>query len=111
LLVLDLTQGDLVAFAFVTFMSFVPQLLVLLWGGLLADRLDEWRILVWTNLVLGLLAVLMTVLERTQLIELWHVYTASTLTAIVSAIGSPRPGTRSCGRSSTTSGSPMRTGC
>jgi MFS family permease len=56
-LVLDLSGTSGVALGITTGLQFLPYLLFSLWGGTLADRFSRRRMLVWTQSVMGLLAL------------------------------------------------------
>lgn len=73
-LVLDLTDNSGSALGIVTALQFLPVLLFGLYGGLLADRYDKRRLLVWAQATMGLLALVLGVLVATGVVDLWHVY-------------------------------------
>lgn len=54
----------------------IPVILFSVIGGVIADRFDRKRILIGTQLITGGLAVLLTVLTVSELIEVWHIYAA-----------------------------------
>ncbi|MBJ7597365.1 MFS transporter, partial [Candidatus Nephthysia bennettiae] len=72
-LVLHLS-GSGFALGVVTGLQFLPVLLAGPWGGLLADRVDKRRLLMWTQAGMGLLALLLGVLTVTGAVRLWEVY-------------------------------------
>ena len=56
-LVLDLSGTSGVALGITTGLQFLPYRLFSLWGGTLADRFDRRRLIIWTQSVMGLLAL------------------------------------------------------
>ena len=72
-LVLQITNSPL-AVGITTALQFLPMLLFGLWGGLIADRYPKRRLLLITQVVMGVLAVLLAVLTLTGLVQVWQVY-------------------------------------
>lgn len=67
----------------------LPMLLAGPWGGLLADRLDKRRLLLWTQSLSGGLALLLGVLTATGLVRLWMVLALALALGVVKALDSP----------------------
>ena len=85
----ELTDHDAVAVGITMSLQLGPQLLLVPWSGLIADRFDKRRLLLATNVTMALLGLglgLMTVLGVT---ELWHVYLFALALGITSAIDAP----------------------
>ena len=85
----ELTDQDAVAVGITMSLQLGPQLLLVPWSGLIADRFDKRRLLLATNVTMALLGLglgLMTVLGVT---ELWHVYLFALALGITSAIDAP----------------------
>src|SRR5512139_1895065 len=61
-LVLDLAHGSGTALGITTALQFLPMLLFGLWGGVVADRYSKRRLLVITQVAMGLLALILGVL-------------------------------------------------
>jgi MFS family permease len=76
LLVLELWDSAF-ALGAVNFANALPSLLVMVFGGVLADRADKRRILLWTQLVMCLLALGVGVLVLSDLIEFWMIILAT----------------------------------
>jgi MFS family permease len=87
-LVLQLTHSG-TALGIDTALQFLPILLLGAWGGLFADRFDNRRIELFTQLAYGTLAAVLWVLVFTGVVHVWMVYTLSFLTGIVTAIDMP----------------------
>lgn len=87
-LVLRLTSSG-VALGIDTGLTFLPMLLFGFWGGSLADLRDRRRLLLMTNAMLGVLALVLWVIVDTGVVRLWMVYALSFLSGTVSAIDTP----------------------
>ena len=72
-LVLSLTGQSGTALGITTALQFLPILLFTLWGGVLADRLPKRKVLVGTQLVMGVQALLLGILTVTATAQVWHV--------------------------------------
>ncbi len=70
-------------------MQFTPMLLFGLYGGLIVDRYSKRMLLMLTQGVVGLLAVLLAVLALTHTIEVWHVYAIAFVVGLVTVIDNP----------------------
>jgi MFS family permease len=85
----ELTDHDAVAVGITMSLQLGPQLLLVPWSGLIADRFDKRRLLIASNVVMAMLGLglgLMTVLGVT---ELWHVYLFALALGVTSAIDAP----------------------
>ncbi|TAM92986.1 MAG: MFS transporter [Jatrophihabitans sp.] len=87
-LVLELTNSG-TALGIVTALQFGPSLLLGLWGGVLADRLDKRKLLFATQGGLAVGAVVLGVLDLTNVVRFWHVLLLATLLGLVSAVDTP----------------------
>jgi len=87
-LVLELTNSG-TALGLVTALQFGPSLLLGLWGGVLADRLDKRKLLLVTQSGLALLALVLGVLDVAGVVQYWHVLALATLLGLTSAIDTP----------------------
>jgi MFS family permease len=88
-LVLQLSDDNGVALGLITALQFGPTLVLSLYGGVLADRYAKRRLLVATQALMGLLALLLGVLVATDAIALWHVFVLAAGLGSVSAIDAP----------------------
>ncbi|MEZ4521213.1 MAG: MFS transporter [Thermomicrobiales bacterium] len=64
--------GSAAAVGFVTLGFGIPMLFLSLVGGVVADRLSKRQILMATQSVVGLAALILSVLVLTDLIQIWH---------------------------------------
>jgi MFS family permease len=88
-LVLQLTHDDPVALGIATGLQFGPILLLSVWAGILADRYDKRKMLLWIQLVLGLSGVALGVLAWAGSAQIWHVYVACVVVGSAAALDGP----------------------
>lgn len=67
----------------------VPQILVSLFGGVLADRLDKRKVLMMTSLVTASLLLVLAVLDFTGVVAVWHVIVLAMLIGLTSGFDWP----------------------
>ncbi|MHA7304500.1 MFS transporter [Arthrobacter sp. TMN-49] len=87
-LVLELS-GSVTAVGITVFMQFIPSLLLMPLGGILADRYSKHLILIVCQGAAGLLATLMAVLALTGRLEVWHVYVIALALGLVVVADQP----------------------
>jgi MFS family permease len=87
-LVLELTNSG-TALGVVTALQFGPSLVLGLWGGVLADRLDKRKLLLATQTGLAVVALLLGLLDVAGMVQYWHVLVLATLLGLISAIDTP----------------------
>lgn len=88
LLVYDLT-GKATDVGITLLAQFLPMLLLGVWAGALADRVDKRRMAMITQSVMGVQAVVLGVLEIAGLAELWVVYLAALVLGVAGALDNP----------------------
>jgi MFS family permease len=88
-LVLQLSHGSGVALGLVTALQFAPTLLLSMYGGVIADRYAKRRVLVITQSLMGVLALVLGILVATDGVALWHVFVLAGGLGAVSAIDAP----------------------
>ena len=66
-----------------------PTILVNLFGGVLADRMDRRILLIVTSIVTGILIGLLAVLDATGSVEIWHVVAISAALGLVYGVDWP----------------------
>jgi MFS family permease len=88
-LVLELSHNSGVALGITTGLQFLPMLLFGLYGGVLADRYDKRRLLIWAQVSMGLLALVLGLLDLADVVRLWHVYALAFLLGLASVIDTP----------------------
>ncbi|HEY7047489.1 MAG TPA: MFS transporter [Jatrophihabitantaceae bacterium] len=87
-LVLNLTNSG-TALGFVTALQFGPSLMLGLWGGVLADRLDKRKLLLGTQSALALIALTLGLLDVGGVVQYWHVLVLAAALGMVSAVDTP----------------------
>lgn len=87
-LVLELT-GSGTLLGITAALQHLPTLLITPWAGLLADRVDKRRILLWTQSAAAVPAVVLGVLTSTGHITLWLVLTLALCLGVTEALDKP----------------------
>ena len=87
-LVLELT-GSGAWLGITAALQFLPIMLLAPWGGVLADRVDKRRLILWTQFGAGALALTLGVLVATGLVTLWMVCALALGLGIVTALDNP----------------------
>ena len=77
------------ALAFVNLAASIPILILTPLGGVAADRMDRRRILLITQSVLAVLAVVMGLLIQAGHLRLWHVWAIAVLLGVATAYDLP----------------------
>lgn len=85
----QLTAHDASAMGIVMALQFGPQILFVPWTGMLADRLPQRQMVMWTQAIMGTLALLLGVLTITGVVTLWEVYVFAFLFGTASAFDAP----------------------
>ena len=89
LVLTDLSNSSGVAVGVVTALQFAPALFLSPWAGVLADRLDNRRLLMVTQGAQGVLALALGGLVLSGRADLWHVYVLATLLGVATAFDGP----------------------
>lgn len=87
-LVLSLTNSPL-AVGITTALQFLPMLLLGMLGGLITDRYPKRTLLMITQTVMGLLAVLLAVLTLAGHVQVWHVYVIALGLGLATVVDNP----------------------
>ena len=87
-LVLDLTHSPL-ALGTVTMLQFLPISLLVLFGGVIADKVPKRRLLVLTQTAAMTQAFVLAFLTWSGLIALWQIYVLATMLGLTNAIDNP----------------------
>lgn len=85
----ELTDHSASALGIVTGLQFLPMLLLAPWTGAVADRYPKRVLLLLTQTVLGLSALIGGLLVVTGSAQLWHFYGLALLTGIATAFDNP----------------------
>jgi len=89
LVLTQLTRHNAAAVGTVMALQFGPQLLLLPWTGFAADHYNQRKLLMATQAVLGVLALMLGLLTVTGIVLLWHVYVFAFLSGCASAFDAP----------------------
>ncbi len=88
-LVLNLTHNSGTALGVVTTLQFTPTLLLGLWGGVVADRYDKRRLLLCTQILMALCALVLGLLEVGGVVAIWHVYLVAFVLGVITVVDNP----------------------
>nr|WP_243795485.1 MFS transporter [Saccharopolyspora gloriosae] len=88
-LVLELSGGSAGALGVAVALQFLPTLLLTLWAGTAADRFDKRRLLIGTQIALGVCGLLLGLLDVSGIVRLWHVYAFCAVLGAFAAIDAP----------------------
>src|SRR5271170_1435879 len=89
LVLTQLTNHDASAVGIVMGLQFVPQLLLLPWTGLAADRFNRRKLLMLTQATMGVLALILGILTISGYVRLWHVYVFAFVFGAAAAVDAP----------------------
>jgi len=89
LVLTQLTHHDASALGIVMGLQFAPMLLLLPWTGSAADRLNQRKLLMFTQATMGVLALILGALTIAGLVQLWHVYVLAFLSGCAAAFDAP----------------------
>lgn len=77
------------ALGIVNMLATLPLLLLGPWAGVLADRTDRRRLLIFTQTGAMILAFVLALLTGLQVIQLWHVYALALCLGVMTALDLP----------------------
>lgn len=89
LVLTQLTPHSAAAVGTVMALQFGPQMLLLPWTGYAADHYDQRKLLLMTQAVMGVLAVVLGVLTVTGIVQLWQVDVFAFLSGCAAAFDAP----------------------
>lgn len=81
--------GSASALGIVNFMQVLPLVPFALWGGTLADRIPKRTLILVTQTLMMVQAILLAVLTWTGKVEIWHVYLMSFMLGAAKAVDNP----------------------
>jgi len=84
-----LTNNSGTAAGITTGLQFLPIVFLGPFAGLLGDRVNKRKLLLCTQMAMGLCALLLGLLVVTHTVELWHVYVIAFLLGVASAFDAP----------------------
>ncbi|WP_344258273.1 MFS transporter [Streptomyces sodiiphilus] len=81
--------GSAAAVGITLALQFLPILLFGLYGGVLADRLDKRKLLLFTQSAMGLTGLLLAALTLTGNVNVYHVYALAFVLGLVTVVDNP----------------------
>lgn len=87
-LVLELTDSA-TQLGLVVFLYGIPNLTLVLFGGIFADRIDRRKLLVSSQAMVTVIVFALAVLTITGLVALWHIYVATFILGVLQALNMP----------------------
>jgi MFS family permease len=78
-----------IALGIVNFMTVIPLIPFSFWGGSLADRISKRNILLITQSLMLIQAVILAILVWTDLVRVWHVYLMAFILGMIKAVDMP----------------------
>ena len=88
-LVLHLSHNSGFAIGLAIALQFIPTLLFGAWGGLIADRFDKRSVLLCTQVAMASVAVLLAVVDLTDVVQLWMLYVIIVAYGLALAVDNP----------------------
>src|SRR4051794_37752455 len=88
-LVLHLSHNNGFLVGLAIALQFLPTLLFGVWGGAIADRFDKRRVLLCTQVAMACVAVVLTVLDVTGVVQLWMLYVLVFTYGLALAVDNP----------------------
>jgi MFS family permease len=89
LVLTDLSDDSGIAVGITTALQFAPTLLLSAWAGVLADRVDRRKLLIFSQVAQGVLAFGLGALVLSGHARLWQVYVFALLLGCVAAVDQP----------------------
>ena len=88
-LIVDKLGGSPLAIGFLGAATAIPTILVNLFGGVLADRVDRRKLIMSVSAASSLLLLLLAVLDSTDQIKIWHVVAIGSVQGLVMGFDGP----------------------
>jgi MFS family permease len=85
----ELTKNDAVAVGITMSLQLGPQLLLVPWSGLIADRFDRRKLLIATQTTMAILGLGLGLIDVLGFAQLWIVYVFAFLLGVAGAIDAP----------------------
>ncbi len=88
-LILHLSHNSGFAVGLALALQFIPTLLFGVWGGMIADRFDKRTVLICTQVAMAAIAVVLAVLDFTNVVQLEMIYVIVFLFGLALAVDNP----------------------
>ncbi len=70
-------------------LEFAPSTILSLYGGVLADRFDKRKALIWTQVAAALQALVLFAITVTGVVQIWHIYILAVALGCINAVNMP----------------------
>jgi MFS family permease len=70
-------------------LEFAPSTILSLYGGVLADRFDKRKALIWTQVAAALQALILFAITASGVVQIWHIYILATALGCINAVNMP----------------------
>ncbi len=87
-LILNLTHSA-IDLGVITMLQFLPMLLFSLYGGVIADRLPRRQLLIFTQIILAIQAIILSVLVFTHSVTIWEIGLLALFLGTTNALNGP----------------------
>jgi MFS family permease len=88
-LVLHLSHNNGFQVGLAVALQFLPTLLFGVWGGTIADRFDKRTVLLWSQVAMAAVAVMLTVVDVSGIVQLWMLYLLVFANGMALAVNNP----------------------
>jgi MFS family permease len=88
-LIVDKLGGSPLAIGFLGAATAIPTILVNMFGGVLADRVDRRKLIISVSAASSILLLLLAILDSTNTIEIWHVVVIASIQGLVMGFDGP----------------------
>jgi len=88
-LVLHLSHNNGFLVGLAIALQFLPTLLFGVWGGAIADRFDKRKVLLCTQVAMAAVAVVLTLVDVTGIVQLWMLYVLVFTYGLALAVDNP----------------------
>lgn len=88
-LVLTLSHGSPVALGIAAALQFIPTVLLSLWAGVVADRVDKRKLIIIVQAGMALTGLVLGLLDVSGLVALWQVYALCLILGVFSSFDPP----------------------
>lgn len=82
-------EGSALVTALLSICSYAPYVLMSIFAGALSDRWDKRRTMLFADAFAALTTVMVFVLIRTDLLEIWHLYVLNALNGLMNTVQKP----------------------
>jgi len=88
-LIVDKLGGSPLSIGFLGAATAIPTIIVNMFGGVLADRVDRRKLIMFVSAASSLLLLLLAILDSTNTIQIWHVIVLASVQGLVMGFDGP----------------------